>query len=171
MYSKCYSGIKVNVLSAQAISEFLISTVSVTSSETEIWICSSCYVFVKLKLCAVHIPDWSVSCVDFRLIQETVQHLLDVSKGVFAQVVGLPGLPAPTMLQLVDLFICNRLLRQRQPASKGLVHKKGYIPERCDALHLLLWGPQCPHGQCHPPRPPAPGHRPQIVPPVHHMLP
>lgn len=175
MDTKCYCSIKVNVLSAQAISEFLISTVP-------FWFNCQCNLiwdrnmnlFILLCVCQTKI----VCCrhsrlkgVDFRLIQETVQHLLDVSKGVLAQVVDLPGLPAPTMLQLVDLFICNPLLQRRQPASKEFVHRKGYIPERCDALQLLLWGPQCPHAQCRPPRPPAPGHHPQIVPPVRHMLP
>lgn len=76
--------------------------------------------FSTLKLCAVSaIPNWEVPHVGFRLIQETVQHLLDVSEGVLSQIVGLPGLPATAALQLVHLFICNPLLRRRQPCQKG----------------------------------------------------
>lgn len=52
--------------------------------------------------------------LSFRLIQETVQQLLNVPEGVLSQVVGLPGLPAPAAFQLLRLFPWNRLLPRRE---------------------------------------------------------
>lgn len=52
--------------------------------------------------------------VSFRLIQEAVQHRLDVTKGIFAQVVNLTSLPALATLQLICLCIYSYLLWWRE---------------------------------------------------------
>lgn len=71
------------------------------------------------------------------LVQEAVQHLLDVLEGISAQVVGLSGLPAPAVLQLLRLC-CPLLGGRLRQSQKSFPFREAAGSLQVEQLHLLL---------------------------------